>query len=63
MKPNFAGVNTSIRQAFKFEVEATRNTNFEKLFIPFIRTLTHLTKSGCEFYVELIRGDNCQLSE
>ena len=39
MKPNFAGVNTSIRQALKLEVEATRNTNFEKLFIPFIPIL------------------------
>ena len=31
MKPNFVGVNTFIRQALKFEVEATRNTNFEKI--------------------------------
>ena len=31
MKPNFAGVNTFIRQALKFEVEATRNTNFGKI--------------------------------
>ena len=64
MKQNFAGVNTFIRQALKFKVEATVNTNFEKKFyIPLMRILTHLTKCGCDFYVEPSRGDCYRLSE
>ena len=42
MKPNFADVNTFICKALKLEVEATRNTNFEKSSITplfeFLRT-------------------------
>ena len=62
MKTNFAGVNMSIRQAFLFEIEAEIRIS-KKIYIPFLRILTHLAKCGCDFYVEPSRGDCCRLRE
>ena len=47
MKPNFADVNTAfICKALKLEVEATRNTNFEKNSITPLFEFLHTSQSA-----------------